>query len=60
MSRQGDTSVRSLGASLELFEMNDVARQLLGGEVVEQAKHAPQEQAVLPTAQLTGHDNPGM
>jgi hypothetical protein len=30
--------------------MNEVARQLIGGEVVEQGERAPLKEAVLPTA----------
>lgn len=48
------------GALLELFEVNDVAGHFPCGEMVKEAEHAMRQQPVLPTAQLSRHDDPGM
>src|SRR5262245_17202633 len=45
---------------LELLEVDEVGNHFLRREVVEQAQHTLEEQAILATAQLLGHDDPGM
>jgi hypothetical protein len=44
----------------ELLQMDQVADHFVGGEVIEEAQHAQEQQSVLAAAELLRHDDAGM